>query len=206
MAEVKFQSHANQALANITKRLNDGLAHAAITLKDRIAQSLKISNQLGIFPAEAGEPPHFGIGDLIKALYAQKTGELQWEVGVRPEGAIYARQLEFGGPINIRNKEWLTVPISKEALAHKTRNRTAREFPRPLYFKPAIIAGGGQRKDQAYLVERVGRAEIIHYVLRKSVFQPAHPFMRPAPHDPEWQRIAVAGFRGDVSLNVEATP
>lgn len=202
--DVRFESKGAEIKAKLAERLKAGLAHAAITLKDRIAKTLKISNQLGMFPAEAGESPHFGVGDLIKSLYASPVSDLEWHVGVSGQGVPYGRQLEFGGPITIQNKEWLTIPASREALAHKTRNRTAREFPRPLFFKPAIQAGGGRRKDVAYLVERVGRAEIIHYVLKKAVYQPAHPFIRPAPHDPEWKRIAVAGFRGETTVSVEA--
>lgn len=188
---VTFKSNANQVMAAIAAKLDRGLRFAAMTLADRVKKRLEISNQGGMFPADPGESPHYGVGDLMRAVYNAKAANLEYHVGFR--GSEYARLQEFGGIIRIKNKDWLTVPASPEALAHKTKNRSAREFPRLLHFRPT------RRADLAYLVERTGGGnEVIHYLMRKSVYVPAHPTLRPAIRGPEWQRIAIAGFKGDV--------
>lgn len=190
-SEVTVQTNASGAMASIAARLDRGLKFAAAQLADRIKQRISISNQGGLFPAEPGESMHYGHGDAMRSVFSEKAAPLEYHVGFR--NLVYARLQEFGGRITIKNREWLTVPASPEALKHKTANRSAREFPRKLHFVPT------RRPDLAFLVERDGGQEIIHYLMRKAVYVPAHPTLRPAAHDPEWQRRALAGFRGEAT-------
>ena len=186
-AQVTVTSNVSAMTERLQRQLHRGLAVVANRLKDQIIQSIRITNQGGMLPAGEGESPHFGIGDLLKSVKAVKRDDLEWHVGSFGDVATpvtgYAHQLEFGGQINVKSKEWLTIPVSEEAVRHKTQNRSAREFPRPLIF---TMPG---HKRVAYLVERTGKKPndfVIHYVLRKSVNQAAHPFIRPAAVDPEF--------------------
>lgn len=163
-------------------------------LRDRVAQSLKVSNAMGMNPSPAGEPPGYGIGDLVKSLYWSRISDHEWRVGCKLDTAPQARLLEFGGRVGVRNKEWLTIPASREAIVHKTRGGTAREFPKRLAFV--------MRNGNAYLIE-AGRGDLfkIHYILKKSVFIPAHPFLRPAAHDAEFKRRA-ASILGNIADDI----
>lgn len=191
VAEVTVKTNASDIVAKLAARLDGGLKFAASQLADRIKQRISISNQGGLFPADPGESMHYGSGDAMRSVFSEKAGPLEYHVGFR--NLVYARLQEFGGRITIKNREWLTIPASPEALKHKTSNRSAREFPRKLQFIPT------RRPDLAFLVERNGDQEIIHYLLRKAVYVPAHPTLRPAAHDPEWQRRAMQGFRGQAT-------
>lgn len=197
-AEVTVKIKSTDAiLGMLNKRVQKGLDHAAVTLQSRIQKSLKISNNLGMDPSSPGSPPNFGIGDLLKSIVVEKPGEYTRKVVTRlPQ----ARLMEFGGLVSVKQKKFLTIPISPEAKAHSTRGKNSRAFPKPLFFMPSRTS-----PNEALLVERGRGGQLIpHYALRKSVYIPARPFMRPAALDPAWQRMAAAGFGDSAGLNVVA--
>lgn len=186
-AEAKFSFNVDSAIDLLDRRIQNGLDHAAVTLADRIKKSLKVSNNLGLNPSPVGSPPGYGIGDLLKSIHVQTPNVLERRVVASAE---QAKLQEFGGIVSTKRKQWLTVPYSDEAKRHKTRGFSSREFPRPLVFIPT-------RSGEGVLVERKRSGQmVLHYLMRKSVFVPARPFMRPAAHDPTWKRIAAEGFKG----------
>lgn len=193
-AEVEVYIKENAA-DELMKGFMQGMAVAANDLKERILERLSISNQRGQFPALPGESPHRGNGDLMRSIQARRIGPFQWHVG--SFGTIYGLLQEIGGFIGVRNKQWLTIPTSKQAAAHRTRKGTALEFPAKLRFVP--VPG---RIDIAFLVDAANQT-VIHYLLKKRVYIPAHPYLRPAAADPEWHNRAMH-FMGDAATGLGA--
>lgn len=182
-ATVEVNLKPEVLVESIRRKLAQRMGVVANDLKERIQQDLSISNQHGMYPAYPGEAPHRGNGDLIRSMYSEQAGPLEWHVGTR--GVPYGLLQEIGGII--RSVNWMWVPVSKEAVAHRSKKGTVTEFVtgRDMHF----VHRSGM--DYALAVERNGDKETIHYVLKHEVFVPAHPYLRPAAHDPAWRRRAM---------------
>lgn len=89
----------------------------------------------------------------------------------------YASIQEFGGVVKPKQTKFLAIPVSDVARQYVS----PRNFPMELTFIPG--PGGG------VLVE----GETIHYVLRRSVTIPAHPYLRPSMAENEDRAVSNVG-------------
>lgn len=89
---------------------------------------------------------------------------------------IYAAIHEFGtggNPIRPRNAGALTIPISDEAKKVSANGGSAREMQDLVLIHP-------RESNNVFLVRMTGKDTfVIHYLLVKSVEQPARPYLRP---------------------------
>ena len=195
VAKVSVNLNPEGVLKAVRAKARRNLGVVARDLADRIRKNLRTSNSKGLFTATPGEYPNRGSGDLIRSIYAEQIDPDTWHVGTR--GTAYGRMQELGGII--QSAKWMWIPTSREATAHRAKHGTVAEF-RSTHKLDVFFP---RRGDYGLAVERSGRQETIHFVLKKRVYMPAHPFLRPAVHDPEWKARA-AQLMGSGAAGVEA--
>lgn len=140
-------------------------------------------SQTGGPASRPGTPPAVQTGVLKRAT--QKTPSVRGVVYVHTSGIPYAGKLEYGGTIKPKNKQYLAVPLGREARRIRTEAKdTLENSPRNLF----VIRS---KKGNLLLMERHGKRQKVtpRFVLKRSVYIKARPFMRPALAN---QRLRVA--------------
>lgn len=121
-----------------------------------------------------GTPPAVQTGTLRRAI--QKTPSVRGVVYVHTSGIPYAGKLEYGGTIKPTTKQYLAVPLGREG------KRIRRDAKDTLYNSNRNLFVIRSKKGNLLLMERHGKRQKVtpRFVLKRSVYIKARPFMRPA--------------------------
>lgn len=135
-----------------------------------------------------GTPPAVQTGTLRRAI--QKTPSVRGVVYVHTSGVKYAPTLEYGGPIKATTKQYLAIPIGREG------RRIRRDAKDTLYNSDRNLFVIKSKKGNLLLMERHGKRQKVtpRFVLKRSVFIKARPFMRPALASRTVQRAMARAF------------
>ena len=142
-------------------------------MRGEIVKKLRQGSSRSQGPSSPGTPPHRDSGRLSQSIrYVVKRDRKSPSVQIGTD-VIYGRILELGGRVTATTAKALAVPVSRQAKRHKGG---PRNFPKDL----VLISRGGRAP---LLIERRSRQTVIHYVLPKSVYIAARPYLRPAMNE-----------------------
>jgi hypothetical protein len=147
-----------------------------------------IYSKTGGPPSRPGTPPAVQSGVLMRAT--QKTPSVRGVVYVHTSKAPYAAKLEYGGWVKPTNKQYLAIPIGREG------KRIRKEVKESLTNSPRNLFVIKSKKGNLLLMERHGKRQKVtpRFVLKRSVFIKARPFMRPALASRTVQRAMARAF------------
>lgn len=176
--KVFVQWHGEGTKAEINRRIKNGMRRVGQHLVNRIKKKISGGRRDLMTVLPAGEPPHVDTGRLRNSIFFDVDdvgGALTTTVGTT---LLYGLYLETGGTVRPKTKQWLTIPASEKARSYSRSGATVKDFPIKLTFilisdQTALLidasATSGDKIDP----------DSIHYVLKKSVDRPPHPFLRP---------------------------
>jgi hypothetical protein len=170
--KVNFTWKLDNLPRTIDKSVSAGLAVAAQVIVNGVKEGFGSNANRG--PSSPGQPPNSqrggaGLKGSIKqsAVVARRTSVFTT--------FIYARTQEKGGWVTAKPGGFLTIPLSDKA---KTRSRMAKGA-RGIAANTLILRS---KRGNLIVFEKRGKRKpklIPHYLLRKAVYLPARPFMRP---------------------------
>ena len=186
--EIKF--NRAQLIARIKSKVTAAVKKSAIELETNIKNRLNLGNSSissGGVGSPAGSPPFNKTGTLMRSItYVDKTiNPLQptYRVGTN---LVYAGIQEYGGTIRAKKGKFLAIPVGVDG------QRAARDCKgniRSLNLE-LIRTKNGKLMLVKYLVKGQKAAKgsksakgyqyVILFVLKKSVYLPARPYMRPS--------------------------
>lgn len=178
MSNVRVDSRIHAFVADVRASINDGLvASGAIWVeaaKANAGPGVAADQTDGSDVAPAGGYPSRRTGSLHRSIGMQMAADEPhtMNLGVTQDHSnTYAMIQEFGGRIQARNTQYLTVPIGRlgRRMLKLASHRSLRTLGGLLRFIP--------RKGRSPLLMH---AEGPAFVLKKSVTIPARPYMRPA--------------------------
>lgn len=182
-------------LAMVRRAVDVGLTNAALQHKNLVDRSWSKTGRH--LPSTPGSPPNIRRGILRQATTIAPGRNGRSSSGIR-KGVPYARTLELGGRIRAKGGGSLAVPVNDQARRLSEDGVKLRSLDlvmiKPRGRAPFLVAkskmkvttypGGGRKVTRN--VEPV-------WVLKKSVYIKARPYLRPRAKDPS---IAAAFHRG----------
>lgn len=184
MATVKFDKMA--FMRKVTQSVSKAVAGSAIELQEEIQHQLSLKSSSitsGGTPSLPGLPPALNTGALRRSIVAKNitTEQLKptWRVGTN---LIYARIQEFGGYIHAKKSKFLTIPLGVDG---RRAARNAKGNIRSLNLTFLVVNG------KPFLGKFLKRAKAAIFkplfILKKKVYLPPRPYMRPAriQHEPK---------------------
>lgn len=154
----------------IDKSVEAGLGVAAQVIVNGVKEGFGSNAARG--PSAPGQPPNRQTSRLAGSIKRSPVVARRTSVFTT---IIYARKQEDGGWITAKPGGYLTIPLSDKA---KTRSRNAKGA-RGVAPQTLILRS---KKGNLIIFEKKGKRKpklIPHYLLRKAVYLPARPFMRP---------------------------
>lgn len=196
LADVTFTWKGAEFVAKATDALNDGLAAAALVMADTAARNFGRDGN----PSKPGGVPGHDTSNLrnrIAYAHPDKLGTpLHAAFGTDVK---YGRTLEFGGIIRAKGKA-LKIPINARGPNRSLIKQYQQDPGRRLTMiqrkgKPpvlALIKNAGRASRRNRTGNYAGGSQIIPlFVLKKSVFIAARPWIRKAANEAKPQAIAM---------------
>jgi phage gpG-like protein len=149
--------------------VNRGITQSAAFL----VQYIKVNMSRRGVTSTPGNPPAIQTGNLSRSI--SKTPTQNGTTFVHTSGVEYAPILEYGGTIKPVAKQYLTIPIGREGRRiRKEAKGSLENSPRDMFFYKS-------KRGNLLLMERHGKRNKAtpRFVLKRSVYIRARPFMRP---------------------------
>ncbi len=181
---MKIEFNKDKFMREAVKVVGRAVKESAIELQADIQQSLnKGSSNIGSGgkSSPAGDPPFNNTGALMRSIQAVDITVdpliPKWRVGTN---LIYAGIQEYGGRIRAKKGKFLAIPVGPQGRrAAKQAKGNLRSLN--LKFIPNKKGGGLLVKEMpVYKNFGKGSHNLILFVLKKEVYLPARPYIRPA--------------------------
>lgn len=170
-------------MQKVTQKVLGAIAISAIELQETIRGKLNLASSnigSGGHPSTPGNPPAKRTGALARSIQAVNITKNPlmptYRVGTNN---VYARIQEYGGRIRAKKGKFLPIPVGVEGQrAAKAANGDIRKLNLRL-----VRTKGGKLllvKDEAGTKKGKGARSQILFVLKKEVYLPPRPYIRPA--------------------------
>jgi hypothetical protein len=149
--------------------VNRGITQSAAFL----VQYIKVNMSRRGVTSTPGDPPAIQTGTLSRAI--SKTPTQNGTAFVHTSGVKYAPILEYGGTIKPKTRRYLTIPIGQEG------KKIRREAIGSLYVSDRQLIPWMSKRGNLLLMEKSSKSGkmLPRFVLKRSVYIKARPFMRP---------------------------
>lgn len=136
-------------------------------------QLKKKNNSSGDMPSSPGEPPAMVSGKLLNSIKVVKYQGTDYTKKYKVETkSKYARIQEFGGILTAKRGKFLTIPLNFEARQLREQYKSLRQCKFLVFIKP--------KNKEPLLCKKIGQRLVPMFALKKQVYLPPRPFIRPA--------------------------